>query len=68
MTLKQAAQNVVFTNMLLNRTFLRTRQEQKELRDTVRKSFPSLDGVSSLFLDELMKAATVIHTQSIQLI
>ncbi len=58
---------MVFTNILLNRTFLRSRQEQNEMRGAVRKSFPCLDGVSSVFLDELMKAATVMHTQAIQL-
>ena len=59
MTLQEAAWNVVFVNVLLNRTFLRSRQEQVQMEDTVRASFPCFEGVTSVFLNELMAIARV---------
>jgi hypothetical protein len=61
MTLQEAAWNVVFVNALLNRTFLRSRQEQMQMEDTVRASFPCFEGVASVFLNELMAIARVCH-------
>ncbi len=59
MTLHEAAWNVVFVNVLLNRTFLRSRQEQIQVESTVRSSFPCFDGIKSVFLNELMAIAQV---------
>ena len=60
MTLRDAALNVMFVNMLLNRTFLRSQQEQKEMETAVRTSFPCFEGMSSAFLTELMAIAKVM--------
>jgi hypothetical protein len=62
MSLRDAALNVMFVNMLLNRTFLRSQQEQKELENAVRSSFPCFEGVKSDFLNELMATAQVKNT------
>ncbi len=59
MSLRDAALNVMFVNMLLNRTFMRSKQEQKELESAVRSSFPCFEGVKSDFLHELMAVARV---------
>jgi hypothetical protein len=64
MTLQEAAWNVVFVNVLLNRTFLRSRQEQMKMEGTVRASFPCFEGVASVFLNELMAIARVCHARS----
>ena len=61
MTLRDAALNVMFVNMLLNRTFLRSQHEQKEMETALRTSFPCFEGVKSAFLTELMAVATVMY-------
>jgi len=40
--------------MLLNRTFLRSRQEQKQLETAVRSSFLCFEGMSDMFLNDLL--------------
>ena len=62
MTLKQAALNVAFMNMILNRTFLRSQQEKKDLQGAVKQSFPCLDSINSVFLEELLAATPVINS------
>jgi hypothetical protein len=62
MTLKQAALNVAFMNMILNRTFLRSQQEKKKLQGAVKQSFPCLDNINSVFLEELLAATPVINS------
>ena len=61
MTLRDAALNVMFVNMLLNRTFLRSQHEQKEMETALRTSFPCFEGVKSAFLAELLAVATVMN-------
>ncbi len=63
-TLQEAAWNVVFVNVLLNRTFLRSRQEQMQMEGTVRASFPCFEGVAPVFLNELMAVARVCRARS----
>ncbi len=62
MTLKKAALNVAFMNAILNRTFLRSQQDKKELQGAVKLSFPSLDNIDSVFLEELLAARPVINS------
>lgn len=62
MTLKKAALNVAFMNMILNRTFLRSQQEKKELQGAVKHSFPCLDNINSVFLEELLASTPVINS------
>jgi hypothetical protein len=59
MTFGKAARKVAFMNGILNRTFLRSQHEVRDLAVTVRK-FPCLDIADSLFLNELLATASVI--------
>ena len=63
MTLREAALNVKFMNMLLNRTFLRSRVEKKEMENAVRSNFLCFEGVGDMFLEQLLAAAVVTNLQ-----
>ncbi len=61
MTFKKAALNVSFMNAILNRTFLRSQHEKKELQGAVKLSFPCFENMNSEFLEELLAARPVIN-------